>query len=59
MNKAMIDQLLELISEIVREDEESWREKAKKIKDQATDDERIDLDEFCSWFTEEEEEEEE
>jgi hypothetical protein len=55
MNEASIGKLLNLIAEIVRENG-PWKEKAKAILDEATNSDKINLQEFCTWFDEEDEE---
>lgn len=48
-----IEKLMELIEKIVNEPGKTWSEKKQYILNGCSDSDKINVTEFCSWFSEE------
>jgi hypothetical protein len=53
MNESDLAELIELITALVNEDHKPWTEKRRELLSLITEDERIALEEFISWFDQE------
>lgn len=53
VNQNSLADLVALITELVNEDHKPWTEKRREILALLSDDERIALEEFISWFDQE------